>query len=145
MHASIDLLSLYQIYITLQELQEEVRDKEPQCGTIRQQCDQLCNDPTDSVGNNVDPSLVTVDYHPSADTARDQLTQLDQTVEQLKKKLRDRENESKEQQAKVKKLEEVSSDVSQWLDEKEGQLKDCDLTEVEPTKIQEKMTSVKVC
>ncbi|XP_065889965.1 microtubule-actin cross-linking factor 1-like isoform X3 [Dysidea avara] len=129
---------------SVEELQEEVRDKEPQCGTIRQQCDQLCNDPTDSVGNNVDPSLVTVDYHPSADTVRDQLTQLDQTVEQLKKKLRDRENELKEQQEKVKKLEEVSSDVSQWLDEKEGQLKDCDLTEVEPTKIQEKMTLVKL-
>jgi len=105
----------------------------------------LCNDPTDSVGNNVDPSVVTADYHPSADTTRDQLTQLDQTVEQLKKKLRDKENRLKEQQAKVKKLKEVSNDVIQWLDEKEGQLKDCDLTEVEPTKIQEKMTLVKVC
>ena len=93
----------------------------------------------------MDPSVVTADYHPYADTARDQLTKLDQTVEQLKKKLRDRENELKEQQAKVKKLEEVSNDVIEWLDEKEGQLKDCDLTEVEPAKIQEKMVSVKVC
>ena len=45
----------------------------------------------------------------------------------------------KEQQAKV------GNDVMPWLDEKEGQLKDCDLTEVEPAKIQEKMTLVKVC
>jgi len=43
----------------------------------------------------VDPSVVTADYHPSADTARDQLTKLDQTVEQLKKMLRDKENEFK--------------------------------------------------
>ena len=93
----------------------------------------------------MDPSLVTADYHPSADTTRDQLSQLEQTVNQLKKKLRDKENELKEQQEKVKKLEEVSSDACQWLDEKEGQMKDCDLTEVEPAKILEKMTIVKVC
>ena len=49
----------------------------------------------------MDPSLVTADYHPSADTARDQLTRLKQKVDQLKKKLEGRDSESKKQQAKV--------------------------------------------
>lgn len=111
---------------------------------IREECDQLCNDPTDSIGNNVDSSLVTADYHPSADTVRQQATELDQKVEELKKKLRDRENQLKEQEKRVEKLQGAVNEVSQWLDEKEQQLKDCDLAEVEPAKIQEKMAVIKV-
>ena len=119
--------------------------KEPQCGVIREECDQLCNDPTDSIGNTVESSSVTADYHPSSDTARQQVNELDERVEELKKKLRDREKQLKEQEERVKKYKDVVNEVSQWLNEKEHQLKDYDLTEVEPAKIQEKMAAVKVC
>ena len=124
---------------------KEVADKEPQCGVVKEHCDKLCNDPTDSIGSVVDPSLVTPDYHPAADTARQQVTELEQEVEELKKKLKNKENEVKEQQDRVKKYHDAVSEVSQWLDEKEEQLKNYDLTEVEPSKIQEKMAAVKVC
>ena len=120
-------------------------DKEPQCGVIKEHCDKLCNDPTDGTGSVVDPSLVTSDYHPAADTARQQAAELNQRVEEVKKKLRGRESKLKEQQDRVKKYQDVVDEVSRWLDEKEHQLKDHDLTEVEPTKIQEKMAAVKVC
>lgn len=119
--------------------------KEPQCSVIREHCDQLCNDPTDSWGNNVEPSLVTANYHPSADTARDHVTELDKRVEELKKKLRGRENELKKQQERVKKYQDAVSEVSQWLDEKEHLLAGYDLTTAEPMRIQEKMAAVKVC
>ena len=120
-------------------------DKEPQCGVVKEQCDKLCNDPTDSIGSVVDPSVVTPDYHPAADAARHQVAEVEQRVEDLKKKLRDRENQLKEQQDRVKKYQDAVDEVNQWLGEKEQQLKDYDLTEVEPAKIQEKMAAVKVC
>ena len=129
---------------TPQELRTEVTDKEPQCHMTKEQCDQLCNDPTDAVGSVVEASMVTPDYHPAADTARHQVTELEQRVEELKKKLSNRENALKEQQDRVKKYQDAVSEVGQWLDEKEQQLKDYDLTEVEPDKIQEKMAAVKV-
>lgn len=112
---------------------------------MKKQCDQLCSDPTDSIGNAVEPSLVTADYHPAADVAKQQVNELDQRVEELKKKLKDREDELKEQEGRVKKHQDVVNELNRWLDEKEVQLKDCDLTEVEPAKIQEKMAAVKVC
>ena len=124
---------------------KEVSSKEPQCGVIRTQCDQLCNDPTDSVGNVVEPSMVTADYHPCADTARGHVSELDQKVEELKKKLRNRENELKAQQERVKKYQDGVNGVSQWLEEKEQQLNDYNLTTAEPMKIQEKMAAIKVC
>lgn len=120
-------------------------DKEPQCGVIKEHCDKLCNDPTDSTGSVVDPSLVTPDYHPAANAAWQRVTELEQGVEELKKKLRERENEVKEQEDRVKKYRDAVDEVGRWLDEKEQQLKDYDLTEVDPTKIQEKMAAVKVC
>ena len=119
-------------------------DKEPQCVVVKDCCEQLCNDPTDSIGGMAEASLITPDYHPAADTARHQVTELDQGLEQLKKKLRDRENRLKQQQDRVKKHQEAVSEVGHWLDEKEHQLKDYDLTEVEPVKIQEKMSAIKV-
>ena len=107
-------------------------------------CDQLCNDPTDSIEGVAEASMITPDYHPAADAARLKVTELDQSLEQLKKKLRDRENKLKQQQDRVKKHQDAVNEVGQWLDEKEHQLKDYDLTEVEPAKIQEKMSAIKV-
>ena len=72
---------------------------------ISEQCNQLCSDPVDAMGNNVESSLVTADYHPSADTARHHVSELDQRVKELKKKLTDRENEMKVQQERIKKIE----------------------------------------
>ena len=118
--------------------------KEPQCGVIREECNQLCNDPTDSIGNTVQSSLVPTDYHPSADTAKQQVTELDERVEELKKKLKDRENQLKKQEERVKKFQDAMNEVAQWLEKEEHQLNDYNLTEVDPTKIQEKMAAIKV-
>ena len=118
--------------------------KEPQCGVIKEQCDQLCNDPTDSVGNSVEPSVVTADYHPAADTARGHVSEMDKRVEALKKKLRDRENALKKQEERVKKYQDAVSEVIQWMDDKELQKVGYDLTAFEPLRIQEKVETVKV-
>ena len=118
--------------------------KEPQCGVIKEQCDQLCNDPTDSVGNSVEPSVVTADYHPAADTARGHVSEMDKRVEELKKKLRDRENTLKKQEERVKKYQDAISEVIQWMDDKELQKVGYDLTAPEPLRIQEKVEAVKV-
>ena len=122
----------------------EVAGKDPQCGVIKEQCDQLCNDPTDSMGNSVDPSVVTADYHPAADTARGHVSDMDKRVEELKKKLRDRENALKKQEDRVKKYQDAVSEVIQWMDDKEHQKVGYDLTTAEPLRIQEKVEAVKV-
>lgn len=111
---------------------------------IKEQCDQLCNDPTDSVGSVVEPSVVTADYHPAADTARGHVTEMDKRVEELKKKLKDREDQLNKQQERVKRYQDAVSEVIQWMDDKELQKVGYDLTTAEPLKIQEKMDAVKV-
>lgn len=111
---------------------------------IKEQCDQLCNDPTDSVGSVVEPSVVTADNHPAADTARGHVTEMDKRVEELKKKLKDREDQLNKQQERVKRYQDAVSEVIQWMDDKELQKVGYDLTTAEPLKIQEKMDAVKV-
>lgn len=123
---------------------KEIATKETVYAVVREDCNQLCNDPTNSMGNSVELPLVTSDYHPCADVARDSITELDYKVEELKKKLRDRENEIKEQQGRIDKLQKVINEMGQWLDEKEAQSKAFKLTEVESAKLQEQIAAVKV-
>ena len=80
-----------------------------------------------------------------ADAARHQVTQLEQTVDELKRKLKEREKELKEQQERVKRLQEGVNETSEWLDDKEQHFNNFNLSEVEPMKIQKKITAIKVC
>lgn len=79
------------------------------------------------------------------DVARHQVMQLEQTVDELKGKLKEREKELKEQQERVKRLQEGVNEMTAWLDDKEHHFNNFNLSEVEPMKIQEKTTAVKVC
>lgn len=97
------------------------------------------------MGSNVELSLVTPDYHPSANTARDKVTQLDQRVEELKKMLKEREDELKKREGKIKRLQEDDAKMSEWLNENEHQLTDINLSEVESTEIQKQIAAIKVC
>ena len=113
--------------------------------TITKECNQLCNDPTDGMGCSVESTLITEDFHPSADAAKHHMAELDQRMKELKEKLRDKENKVIEQQGRMKKLQNAIHEVGQWLDEKEKQLECLRLLEVESTMLQEKIVAVQVC
>lgn len=113
--------------------------------TIKEECNQLCIDPNDGMGHSVESTLVTEDFHPSADAARCHMAKLGQRMKELKEKLRDRENEVKEQQGRIKQLQNAIHEVGQWLDEKEKQSECFRLLEVKSTMLQEKIMTVKVC
>lgn len=72
------------------------------------------------------------------------MTELENKVGELKKKLKERENELKKQEKRVKRLREDVNNMSEWLGDKEHQMKHFDLSEVEPTKIQNKIAAIKV-
>ena len=110
-----------------------------------EECSQLCNDPIDSMGHGVELTLVTADFHPSADTTRQHMAELDQRMKELKEKLRDRETMVKEQQEKMMKFQNAIHKVDHWLNEKEKQSEHFRLTQVESTMLKEKLEAVKVC
>ena len=110
-----------------------------------EECGQLCNDPIDGMGHSVESTLVTADFHPSADTARQHMAELDQRMKELKKKLRDRETMVKEQQEKMMKFQNAIHEVDHWLNEKEKQSEHFRLMQVESTMLKEKIEAVKVC